>query len=81
MAATQVELTRCGIPARIALPDQAKELLEAVVKIETLLGFAGSQRGLFQLAQVLDAIALEVSLGIDGRIAQLGPRLDIKHKQ
>ncbi|MNN24580.1 hypothetical protein D3C81_1380180 [compost metagenome] len=81
MAATQVELTRRGIPSWVALPDQAKELLEAVVKIETFLGFACGQRGLFQLAQVLDAVALEVGLGINGRIAQLGPRLDIKHKQ
>ncbi|MNE93043.1 hypothetical protein D3C80_1908390 [compost metagenome] len=36
---------------------------------------------MFQLAQVLDAVALEVGLGIDGCIAQLGPRFDIKHKQ
>ena len=48
------------------------------LEVVAFLRLAGGQRSLFQLAQVLDAVALEVGLGINGRIAQLGARLDVE---
>ena len=49
------------------------------IKAVTRLG--RTERRGFQLAQVLDAVALEIGFGFDGCIAQFGACLDVEEKQ
>jgi len=81
MGGVQLVLRALRIAAREALPDQAEQLLQTVVEVVAVAGLVGGERGLFQLAQVLDAVALQVGLGVDGRVAQFGPGLDVEQEQ
>ena len=54
---------------RKTLPDEPEQLLQAFVKVETLTGLGGGERRVFQLAQMLDTVALQVGFCLDGGIA------------
>ena len=62
--------------------DQAEQAAQGGVKVKTV-ACMGRVEGLqLQLAQRFKAVALEVNLALgNGHVAQLGPRLDVKHEQ
>src|SRR5690606_887086 len=62
-AGAQFLLSAARIAAREALPDEAEQLLQAVVEVVAVAGLVGGERGLFQLAQMLDAVALQIGFG------------------
>ena len=66
---------------REPLPDEFEQLLQAFVEVEALTGLGGGEGGVFQLTQVLDAVALQVGFGLDGGIAQFRTGLDVEQKQ
>ena len=51
------------------------------MEVETLAGLGGGERRVFQLAQMLDTVALQVGFCLDGGIAQFRPGFDVEQEQ
>ena len=70
-----------AVAAVEAVPDQAKQSLDALVDVVAVQGFVADESHEFQVAQVLQAVALAIRLGVDGRVAKLRKGFDIEQEQ
>ena len=64
-----------------AVADQSEQGLDAVVQVVAVQGLLAGQAHHLQVAQTLQTVALAVRLGLDWRIAEVGPRLDVDQEQ
>ena len=70
-----------GFPPLEPVPDEPEEHLDALVDVVAVQGFPARQANEFQVAQVLQAIALPVRLGVNRSVAELGAGLDVEQEQ
>ena len=64
-----------------AVADQPEQGLDAVVQVVAVQGLLAGQAHHLQVAQPFQAVALAVRLGLDRRVAEVGPRLDVEQEQ
>ena len=64
-----------------AVADEGEQGPDAVVQVVAVQGLLAGQAHHFEVAQVLQAVALAVRLRIDRGVAEVGPRLDVEQEQ
>ncbi len=64
-----------------AVADQAEQALHGVVQVVAVQRFLAGQAHQLQVAQVLEAVALAVRLGVDRRVAEVGARLGVEEEE
>ena len=64
-----------------AVADEAEQLLDAQVQVMPVARFLGGQPRHLQVAQPLQPVAAPVRLGVQRRVVQHGPRLDVEQEQ
>ena len=64
-----------------AVPDQPEQGLYALVDVVAVQGLAAGEAHELQVAQVFQAVALAVRLGVHRGVAELRPRLDVEQEQ
>ena len=72
---------RFRVAAVEAVPDQPEQGLHALVDVPAVQGLVAREAHELQIAQVLQAVALAVRLGVYGGIAELRTRLDVEQEQ
>ena len=72
---------RSGVPAVEAVPDQPEQGLHALVDVPAVQGLAAGEAHQLEIAEMLEAVALAVGLGVHRGVAELRAGLDVEQEE